>query len=62
MGAEVMNSKMQKRKNIQTKINNSIVTISFVNQSEKPATDAVISVLSAIYGNRLKQELGLVEK
>ncbi len=57
-----MNSKMQERKNIQTKINNSIVTISFVNQSEKPATDAVISVLSAIYGNRLKQELGLVEK
>lgn len=57
-----MNSKMQERKNIQTKINNSIVTISFVNQSEKPATGAVISVLSAIYGNRLKQELGLVEK
>ena len=57
-----MNSKMQERKNIQTKINNSIVTISFVNQSEKLATDAVISVLSAIYGNRLKQELGLVEK
>ena len=39
-----------------------LITISFVNQSEKPATDAVISVLSAIYGNRLKQELGLVEK
>ena len=57
-----MNSKMQERKNIQIKINNSIVTISFVNQSEKPATDAVISALSAIYGNRLKQELGLVEK
>ena len=57
-----MDSKMQERKNIQTKINNSIVTISFVNQSEKPATDAVISVLSVIYGNRLKQVLGSSKK
>ena len=57
-----MNSKMQERKSIQTKINNSIVTISFVNQLEKPATEAVISVLSAIYGNRLKNEFGLLKK
>ena len=58
----MMNSKMQERKNIKTEIKKSIVTISFVKQSEKPATDTVVSVLSAIYGNRLKQELGLVEK
>ena len=57
-----MNSKIEDNKTIRIKINNSNVTVSFVKQTEEVATGSLVSVLSAIYGNRLKQELCLIEK
>ena len=57
-----MNSKNLSDKMIKTKIQDSVVTITFLNESEKPMTNSVISVLSAIYGNRLKEEFGLLKK
>ena len=57
-----MMSRKSNENMIKTRIQNSNVTITFVKESEKPMTDSVISVLSAIYGNRLKQEFGLLKK
>lgn len=49
-------------KNIYTEINGSEVSISFIDSSDKSATDSIFSVFSAIYGNRLKSELCNFEK